>query len=330
VKEKEHSFPAIKLSKHGSGYFLTAIPVSLLFSCSYVSRAEEDSERGFQRLLDERRARRIGDYINEGNVVPGAIILSARQGSDIHYRKSGGGHLVFKEQERLFMVIDGQHRLYGAHFSDAETIMPCCIFTGLNLEEEIQYFLDVNGKQKGVPSTLRLELLKFMSEPGSRDQIRTELFKRLNSDPKSPLCGRMSPTRSAPGKLTHVPFKNVVDSLIDSPPLSGLQFDQKVSFLINYLSAVESLLIENEGSNKRLTNAAFFQAVMRNLPVASSRAMQFEGNYKRESFESVLDGLKDIELDGRGTNKKAIEALAKDIEQHIEKKFVNFDSSDLL
>ena len=49
-----------------------------IFDHTRVSRVDEDPEYGFQRALDVHRVRKIAEYIAEGKIVPGAIILSAR------------------------------------------------------------------------------------------------------------------------------------------------------------------------------------------------------------------------------------------------------------
>ena len=75
--------------------------------------------------------------------------------------------LELEPNSSSLFVIDGQHRLWGASKCEQEIYLPVCIFTNLELKQEVQYFLDINSNQKGVPKTLRIELLKFLSEPDS-------------------------------------------------------------------------------------------------------------------------------------------------------------------
>ncbi|PKH87912.1 hypothetical protein CXF79_14945 [Colwellia sp. Bg11-28] len=56
-----------------------------------------------------------------------------------------------------------QHRLYGAKLAEQDIELPVCILKGLDQTSEVQYFIDINSTQKGVPKTLRIELREFLA-----------------------------------------------------------------------------------------------------------------------------------------------------------------------
>jgi len=194
---------------------MTVIPSKILSDTSKVSRADEDKERGYQRLLDPKRAKDIAKYVNAGNVIPGAIILSAQKEAKLQFDHENN-RLTYNLAPNAFLVIDGQHRLYGTHQSEQDIPLAVCIFDNLDLEEEAQYFFDINSTQRSVSKTLQLELTKFIAKPASKDEVRQHLFKKLSEQPTSPLSGRMSPTKSIPGKLTHVSFKDAINPLLET------------------------------------------------------------------------------------------------------------------
>ncbi|MCL5024003.1 MAG: DGQHR domain-containing protein [Nitrospirae bacterium] len=311
------SLSALALKYNQVEFYLTVMNAKRLFKIAKVSRAEEDPEMGFQRALGKQRAINIKKYIEDGNVIPGAIILSAQEKADFNFDHRNRT-ITFNEVSNSFLVIDGQHRLYGANMSEVEVILPLCIFNGLNTEQEVQYFLDVNGYQKGVPKTLRIELLKFIAEPTSKDAIRKALFDALDKDVESPLAGKMARTKSVPGKISHVPFKNAIDPLLDLAPMNNLSQDQRVKLLFNYLTAVENILIETFGNSDKLSNTAFFQAIMGAFIDACNLAMTRFNNYKVESFEKVFEPLKEIDFEyHKGTNQQAIKELSSVIRNVI-------------
>jgi DGQHR domain-containing protein len=310
------SFPAISVEQaEGTNFWISSIPSSKLFSLSKISRADEDPKRGYQRLLDEKRAKRIAKYFDDGGAIPGSIILSAQNASGFQFDKNTNT-ISFYVHKGAFVVIDGQHRLYGASFAQRDIPLPVAIFSGLDLEDEVQYFVDVNGEQKGVPRTLRLEIIKFLTPDEHPEQIRVRLFHELANRPNSPLCNRMSPTRSIVGKLSHVAFKSAISPILDLPAVKRMSFEQKTQILINFLSAIEDLLIETRGDSKKLSNAAFFQAVFDAFPAVIQMALERHNNYKITSFSDVLEPMKELDLDAyAGTNKEAISALANKIKE---------------
>jgi DNA sulfur modification protein DndB len=261
-------------------------------------------------LLGKARAKKIADYINQGNVIPGALILSAQKGVIKGYDKNLK-KLKVSNAPGSFLVIDGQHRLYGAHQSGSDIPLSVCIFDKLEKQQEVQYFLDVNGLQRGVPKALQLELTKFTAEPNTREDILLRLFDELDNMAASPLSGRLSRTKSIPGKLSHVPFQAGIKSTLDKSPMITFDFEQKRNVLINFLSAAEDVLIEDYASSAKLTNAAFFQALMGVFIDACNITYYQHKNYKMASFRSVLSNIAEINLDDySGTNKKAISELS--------------------
>ncbi|TVL98794.1 MAG: hypothetical protein CV087_20435 [Candidatus Brocadia sp. WS118] len=209
---------AIKVEFNDFTFFVGAAIAKELFKVSVISRAEEDRESGFQRILGKTRANQIAEYFNNGNVIPGSIVLSSKNETPDYDNKKN--ILKIKIGSEVLLVIDGQHRLFGANLAEGNVYLPFCIFYGLNKQMEVQYFLDINGYQMGVPRTLRLELQKFIAEEDSEEFILKSLFDELESNPKSPLSGKMSRTKSVAGKISHVAFQNGLKPILNRIPLN--------------------------------------------------------------------------------------------------------------
>jgi len=289
------------------------MPGKDLANCAKVSRADEDIDKGYQRLLKSTRARSIAEYFNQGNMIPGSIILSAQPEAQIRYDDTRGV-ISFLPVPGAFLVIDGQHRLYGAHEATVDVTLPVCIFEGLDLEQEVQYFLDVNGNQRGVPRTLQLEIIKFSAPEESDDMLRVNLFRELNTNPDSPLCNKMSATKSVVGKLSHVPFKAAIEPILRIPMFREADHDKKTQLLMNFLNAVESVLVDSMGSTSKLTNAAFFQALFFGFEAMMNHTLRVHGDLKEDSFRQTVAPLANIDWDVHsGTNRAEIQKLS----QHI-------------
>jgi len=314
---------AINMTVNEKECYLAVISAKKIFEYSIISRADEDKDKGYQRVLSERRAKDIAEYLNNGNIIPGCIILSAQSKAKLTFK---GEELSFEEHNDSFFVIDGQHRLFGSSYAENQIDIPVYIFNNLTILEEVQYFLDVNSKQKGVPKTLRIELSKFLSEPKSKDEIRLQLFNKLNTDPESPLFNRLSSTSSVRGKITHVPFQQALDPILDKEPMSVFDFDKKYKLLKNFLEAVSTVLIDNFGDSKRLTTTVFFNAIFKNFIMIYNRALM-NGNLQVSTFIEVILPIRDIDFDEHtGTGKSADKALFEDIKFKIENnKLDNYD-----
>ena len=312
---------AFDLSRANAGFYLTALDAKSLFPLCRVERVAANPEEGFQRQLDAPRARRIAKYL-EDRVIPGSIVLSAQTDYPPTFDVATG-KLTLSDAPGSLLVIDGQHRLFGAKIaSDApggpNVVLPVCILTGLSLTDEVQYFIDINSTAKGVPKTLRIELTKFLVTQDSIEDIRLRLFRDLNSEPDSPLCGKLSAESKGPGYLSHVPFEIAINKILAGDRLKDLEYAHKKALIKNYLSGVYNVLLEADLSQK-LTQSAFFQAIFRVFDKASDSALLLRGNFKPESFEYVFEALHRINFEYHtGTNEEAINSLEKDLVDKLE------------
>ena len=128
--------------------------------CFVISR-DEDPTTGFQRNLDERRAREIADYIDNGlGTIPSSIVLSAQKEAELEY-SSKNKSIKFNITNKSFLIIDGQHRVFGFKFAKSRLRVPVVVYDGLDIQDEARLFIDINSKQKGVPSELLLDIKKL-------------------------------------------------------------------------------------------------------------------------------------------------------------------------
>jgi len=168
--------------------------------------------------------------------------------------------------------------------------------------------------QKGVPKTLRIELMKFLSEPDSIDAMRNRLFKELNESPDSPLYDRMSATSAAPGRLSLVPFQAAIDPIINGSVLGQFTFDDKKKLLLNYLSAIEIVLSKVDGRTNRLSTSAFFQAIFKVFDKVCGMSIMHYKNYSQESMMKIVDGISGVDFARHtGSNQAAINELVEEL-----------------
>lgn len=310
---------AFSIGTEDTKCYVTVMSAKEMVKIATVSRIDDDKEKGYQRYLDHKRVKDIAVYLDGGNIIPGSIILSAKKGCDIKYdEKDNKLSLTLTDDNPLF-VIDGQHRLYGASQCQEDIQLPVCIFKDLDIRQEVQYFLDINGLQRGVAKPLRIELLKFISEPESKDDIRRRLFNELNEDINSPLYQKMSATLSIQGKLSHVPFQQAIDPLLDGDILRHFDYEGKKALIINYLSAIKYTLEKMESNSDRITNSIFFQAIFKIFDDVCSISLTYYKDYKEASFIKILDSIRLLDFTRHsGSNNQVKNAMIQEMKSLLE------------
>lgn len=313
------SYPCLVLTQNKHRFFLTSIPVSDLFSHCFVSSRKEDNISGFQRELSENRANDIATYLNQGmGSIPTNIVLSAQEDAEITYNAKNKS-ISFGRTQRAFLVLDGQHRLWGYQICHErfgkDLRVPVSIYENLNRAEETRLFIDINTKQVGVPAALLLDIKQLAQIEGERDGILRDLFDGIRKNPKLKFSSLMSPAKSVKGKISRVTFNRAVGQALDSSVLQGLDNKKRISLLSNYIEAFERALDDQN----LLTRSAFLEAIFDVFEQAVRQALLTHKNAKPDSLEKVIRPIAkysyaDSSLRSVGTVKKAVRsALAGSI-----------------
>ena len=232
-------FKSIDCKQNNITFYVSILPSEVLKNICFVSRREEDSAKGFQRSLNETRAKDIAKYLDDfKGVIPSAIILSAQDISKFHFDKDKND-VVFVQAPNSFMVLDGQHRLYGLLKARHQYEMPVIIFNNLNTADEVKLFIDINTTQKGVPSTLLLDIKNLTGRESKKEDKQRQLFDRLNIN--SVLAGYLSASKSKTGYITRVSFNSATNELFESGFFQDKDIDTIFKGVKNYLQAAEKI-----------------------------------------------------------------------------------------
>lgn len=201
----------------------------------------ETNPNGYQRLLDDKRARKFAAYLDkelkDGRqpVIPTSVLLSYRKpikGTE----KGGVFEAVFSEGEPLY-VVDGQHRTNGfrvaiedyglSQLLDFE--LPVVIFENTDLRNEVKQFLLINNNMKKVRTDLARALIIKLSNAGEYTIsptetpaiVATRITTLLATELDGPWVGRLS----GPGEdknprsfNTQLSFANSVKTILGANP----------------------------------------------------------------------------------------------------------------
>lgn len=280
------TYSAIKITQNKKDFYLTSLKASTLKELAYVLKREDDPIKGFQRILNQNRAKDIANYMDtKEGVIPSPLILSAQPNSKFNFDESKST-ITFNNSKNSFLVLDGQHRLYGMYLSKNDYNIPVIIFNDLKTAEEVNLFIDINTNQKGVPSTLLIDIKNMTGKEDKKEEKQRILFDHLNKD--SVLRGLLSATQSKQGKISKTTFNQATDRLFDSGYFADENVDVVYKAVKNYLEAVEIVLINTNSDKAKLTKSMIFRAVFEIFNDVIELSFKKYENLKTESLVQVL------------------------------------------
>ncbi|MCI0564068.1 MAG: DGQHR domain-containing protein, partial [Nitrososphaera sp.] len=265
-------------------------------------------EDGFQRMLDKKRAQEIADYIDMGfGTIPCSIVLSAQPEAELKYI-SRTQVLKFKRNPRAFLILDGQHRVYGFRLAKSKLRVPVVIYNGLAKADEVRLFVDINTKQRPVPNELLLDIKRMAETETDLEALMSDIFDLFNSDNKSPLLGLMSPSERRREKISRVTFNAALKPILHIFEESDATYIYQV--LSSYIHAWLPALRQHQAM-KNITNSTLFRAMILFFPAVADRcANRYQGEYNVNNFSDVLQPffakIKKAELQKPGTSLTAL------------------------
>ena len=272
------SRPAVEIKQGNLTLYLTYVTPRDLFSEDFytVEKLEPRTQEGFQRILDERRARRLSRHLTEANEqgyahLPTTVFLATDRSMTFDIETST---LTFdKELVCPFSVVDGQHRIEGLRGAVekeralANFKLPVTIATELDDTHQMYHFFIVNTTQVPVDTSLRQQITKrFTDMQGvdelpytphwlqrevsmGRDARSIRMVEYLNDSPDSPLYERiqMANEPNKPSKIKQYAIVNLFKSevFIASNPLAAQETDpnRQARIMLNYFRTVDTLFV---------------------------------------------------------------------------------------
>lgn len=294
------SYPALRLKQNNQVFYFSTIPVADIFPFSFVARRQEDPIEGFQRNLSDQRAVDIANYLdNSVGSIPTNIVLSAQDSAELEY-DSRSKSLKYRRLSKAFLVLDGQHRLYGYGQTKKKHRIPVAIYENLSRKEEAALFIDINTNQRGVPAALLLDIKQVAERESENERSLRLFFDKLQQDSGSPLCGLLSPAASARGKVSRVTFNRGVSYILESPIMSKLSQEKQYELVRNYFVGVEEAL-QTPGL---LVRSAYFEAFCALFDDATRVSRTKFQDYKLDSLKDVLAPINNIDLEVVATGGK--------------------------
>jgi len=163
-------------------------------------RTESTPEEGYQRKVEETRARKFGRFIAEGNISPSSMLLSIRKEDLIKAEVEGVGTakvggVFIRDADSVILniqkdcpvwIVDGQHRWRGIQDLDDSRLegfhMAFTMLWGFDPFEEANQFVIINKTQKAVRTDLAERFVakayKMRGEASVLSDPNVALFKK--------------------------------------------------------------------------------------------------------------------------------------------------------
>ncbi|MEW9274901.1 DGQHR domain-containing protein [Gluconobacter oxydans] len=289
---------AIKVDQKKSSFFLFTIKASKLFDIVQINQRVEGKEEGYQRVLSPGRVKSVSRYIMAGGAIPGAIIISF---SELSYDRKTKT-ITLPSKENPGWVIDGQHRLAGAHEAAQAGIdidLAVAAFEGASSEEQIELFITINKEAKNVPSSLYLDLLKKLPKRKNEKEVIeeriTDIARSLNADEQSSFFQRIIFTKTArAGEISLTNFARVLRPCFNKAggTLSPYTQTEQVKIIDNYYKALQTSFPKNwKNDNPIFLRTIGFGAVWRVFPFVFTTAIS---TYKAANVAAFVNIFSEI------------------------------------
>ena len=302
------SFTASLIIQGRHRFFTLSMPSDVLAETCIVEPRSEEPIEGFQRALDERRAKEIASYIDGGfGTIPTSIVLSAQTIAALQYKRATRT-LSFVKDIRSFLILDGQHRVFGFRLAESKLRVPVVIYNNLTRTEECRLFVDINTKQRPVPNELLLDIKKLAATENSAEAHFRDVFDSFQEDPKSPLFGLMSPSEKRKGRISRVTFNQAMKSISDSFSDADAPYTYQV--LSSYMTACLAGLRQYD-LQSQIVNPTLFRAIIQIFPTVAERVGdRHQDELTAENFAEIIgpffQRLKKTDLQNPGPSHKTL------------------------
>lgn len=321
MSDERVSYGTVSVIRQGEHEFFSfTMPSDILGECSFVVDREEDPEDGFQRELDEKRAREIAKYIDEGlGTIPTSIVLSAQKECDFEHIKRNKT-INFKKIKKAFLIIDGQHRVFGFKFAKSKLRIPVVVYPNLSKKDETRLFIDINSKQKGVPTELLLDIKKMAEYENSTEEYLRSLFD-IFKDSYGPLYNKLSAAKRVKGKITRAVFNTSLKPLVKL--FSSKSPDEVFEIYNAYLEAFQTAILQPNELNEELYSTTMFKAVSTFFPTVTARVKdRYGSDYSVNNYYEFLRDVGSIvkvsKLTGSGN---AYKPVVEHLEESLKSEF---------
>nr|WP_157776560.1 DGQHR domain-containing protein [Nitratireductor aquibiodomus] len=315
------NIPAARVRQGDLTLYTTALKVSDLIQPGFYTvetlDPANDDDKGYQRLLNKGRAKKLADYVVKGQdardaFLPTSVFLATDK--SVPFDPSANTISIDTRVVGPFNVVDGQHRLEGlkvAAEKDPRVLdfeVPVNIAIDLPTLHQMCHFLIVNTTQKSVDKSVEQRIIARLTDALDIEDMpslpkwilntveKGEVEKAiryvdyLNDQQDSPWYGRIRKANdvSGTGRINQSSFaKSIVKYVLTANnPITAIRdFDKEKKIFLNYWKAIASTL--DEGESETLYKYGGVELFCQ-FSIPFFMKLQTGGNYQVGTMETLL------------------------------------------
>jgi DGQHR domain-containing protein len=164
--------------------------------------------------------------------------------------------------------------------------VPVLIYNNLKKSEEVRLFMDINTKQRPVPSELILDIKRMAETEKDHEKLFRSIFDLFQKESDSPLFGLLSPAERKSGKISRTTFNAALKPILETFEDTDAEYAYDV--LKAYLNVWKSALRAKEAENN-IVNPTLFRAIVQFFPSVVEKVTDRHGDkFTVENFDEVL------------------------------------------
>jgi DGQHR domain-containing protein len=329
------TIPAARVRQGDLLLYSTSIKVRDLVAPSFYSvetlDPEDKNDKGYQRLLNSARAKKLADYIVKGQdtkdaFLPTSVFLATAK--LLTFNDDRNTLEIDTAKICPFSVVDGQHRLEGLKMASErdprvlEFDVPVNIAVNLNHLAQMCHFLIVNTTQKSVDKSVEQRIVARLTEAINVEDMpslpkwilnsveRGEVDKAikyvdyLNAAEESPWQGKIEMANSSTDDETTIRQKSFVKAIVKyvltahNPIFVIKDFEREKKIFLNYWKAIAAVLDDGTASVLYKYNGV---ELFCKFSIPFFMKLQDKGNYTIATMEKLLRScLENVEGDYAG------------------------------
>ncbi|CAN0656008.1 DNA sulfur modification protein DndB [Nitratireductor aquimarinus] len=316
------NIPAARVRQGDLTLYTTALKVSDLIQPGFYTvetlDPANDDDKGYQRLLNKGRAKKLAGYVMKGQdardaFLPTSVFLATDK--SVPFDPSTNTISIDTIEVGPFNVVDGQHRLEGlkvAAEKDPRVLdfeVPVNIAIDLPTLHQMCHFLIVNTTQKSVDKSVEQRIIARLTdaldiedmpslpkwilntvEKGEIDKA-VRYVDYLNDQPESPWHNRIRKANddTGTGRINQSSFaKSIVKYVLTANnPITAIRdFDREKRIFLNYWKSIASILDEDRESDTLYKYGGVELFCQFSIPFFLK--LQAAGDYRVETMECAL------------------------------------------
>ena len=193
------------------------------------------------------------------------------------------------------------------------------IYAGLTPQQEVQLFVDINTKQKGVPPALLLDIKQLAGTETTLEEKLRHIFDAVAHDPASPLRGQLSPAATRAGMVSRVTFNTALKKPLEAGTLGQTDSDDdRARLVINYLIAAHRVIRQSGAQRNDLTKATILQAFFEIFNDVIDQTLARDEALRPDNLTQTLEPLAGLDFDEYvGSNRPSKAKLVADMRAQL-------------